>query len=112
MRRIKYIVNKTILKIINIVQYPVLEILARGKTIPIRGRFDRYLFKVKKNNFGDDLNVFFIEKITNKRVIKSEYSLAVKLLNYESYAVIGSILEFVSQSNKKYIAFSSKKLGK
>lgn len=107
MRRIKYIVNKTILKIINIVQYPVLEILARGKTIPIRGRFDRYLFKVKKNNFGDDLNVFFIEKITNKRVIKSEYSLAVKLLNYESYAVIGSILEFVSQSNKKYIVWGS-----
>lgn len=43
-------------------------------------------------NFGDDLNLFLIEKISGKRVIPYRYSIIGKLGKKKNYLCIGSIL--------------------
>lgn len=48
--------------------------------------------KVKNNNWGDDINVFLLEKITNRKIIIRNQSLFHRISSYTNYICIGSIL--------------------
>lgn len=85
-------VNTLLMNFINIVQYPIFELLFRN-TIPVYGLFQRFIFFTKRDNIGDDLNIDFFELITKRRVVKAEYSVLVKLKKRTPYSLIGSILE-------------------
>lgn len=55
--------------------------------------------KVKKTNWGDDINYFFLREICNKKIaLYDQYSLSFRL-NLKNYLVIGSTIDMLSKDN-------------
>lgn len=54
--------------------------------------FTSLLGRIKKNNWGDDLNKYLFENITKKNVLFPPFNDLLLCLNIERYSLIGSIL--------------------
>ena len=85
-------INSIILTAINLVQYPLMEIVYFRRRIYVFCFCNRILNITKKNNIGDDLNLDFLEVIFRKKIIKPEFRLFKR---QNTYSFIGSILEYV-----------------
>lgn len=57
------------------------------------------LGKVKKNNWGDDLNIFLWEYVTSMEMVSIPYSKLV-IKKFDCYSLIGSIISFYNLDNK------------
>lgn len=55
--------------------------------------------KIVHSNWGDDLNVFLLERLTGKPIVVANESLFHKLLNIPTYICIGSVISLYSKSN-------------
>ena len=97
-------VNTIIAELINKVQYPILELFCQKKKIYAYCFCNRYLFKTKKHNIGDDLNMIFLENCFGGIIIKPEYSL---FSQRPTYAFIGSILEYVCNQNRRVFVWGT-----
>jgi len=58
------------------------------------------VFSIKKNNWGDDINKFFIEYCTNKKVFFVPYSKVHINIESPCFLLIGSIVGFYDLNNK------------
>ena len=54
-------INKLLLRLINVVQYPFFEIIFYRKRLYVYCFSNKIFSKTKKNNIGDDLNIDFLE---------------------------------------------------
>ena len=90
-------INKLLLRLINKIQYPFLEIVFYRKRLYVYCFCDKLLCKTKKNNIGDDLNIDFLEVLFAKKIIKQEFAL---FQHKKTYSFIGSILEYVCKQNE------------
>lgn len=76
---------------------------------------DKYIFiqawvnvrfgKVIHNNWGDDINIFFLEELTGKKVIILPQTRSSRLFTIKNYVFIGSCIEYANR--KKSIVFGS-----
>ncbi len=97
-------INKFLLRLINIVQYPILEMVFYRKRLYVYCFCNRFYCKTKRNNIGDDLNIDFLEILFDKKVIKPEFSL---FKHKKTYSFIGSILEYVCSQNESVIVWGT-----
>lgn len=91
----------------NKIQYPILERIYRN-SISIIAYANRICNYTVRNNLGDDLNFNFIEALLDVKCIKYEFSfLAKNKHKYPTYSFIGSILEYVIQTNPHTIVWGT-----
>lgn len=106
MATIKNKFHNIVLRFINVIQYPLFELFCRNR-IYVLAYANRVFNYTIKNNWGDDLNFDFIEKISRKRLIKYEFSLLSRFRSVNTYSFIGSILEYVVITNPKSIVWGT-----
>lgn len=64
------------------------------------GYFSFSWFRFKKNNWGDDLNKYFFEYVTNKKIINYPFSKTLLLRKIKAFSLIGSIVTFYDLNGK------------
>lgn len=55
--------------------------------------------RIINENFGDDLNYYFLKDVFNKNISLFDYSILANHINVPNYLFIGSIIEMFSDSN-------------
>jgi len=104
MATLKNRINTIVYDILNRLQYPLLELLYCNKRMYTYCFCNKYFKITKRNNYGDDLNCYYLEKVFGKVLIKPEYSL---FQHAKTYSFIGSILEYVCERNEPVIVWGT-----
>lgn len=64
------------------------------------GYFSFSWLRFKKNNWGDDLNKYFFEYVTNKKIINYPFSKTILIRKIKTFSLIGSIVTFYDLDGK------------
>ena len=83
-----------ILRVIHFIEGLGYDILSafRGNKIFVCGFFSRRGYKYLHNNWGDDINIYFLEELLNKNILIKNTSYLFRFLPITNYSCIGSII--------------------
>lgn len=96
--------KKILIKLRNLVNtlmlYPAVLLMKKQDPIYCECYLSKWPHKFKKNNWGDDLNMYMFEFVTGRRVVNIGYSKVFPLRKIKVYSLIGSIITFYQMENK------------
>lgn len=90
------------------VQIRNLYLLLFKNAIVLSGYVDAYTFKgIRHRNWGDDLNYYWIELLTNRPVVIYQCFWLARKLKLKNYLCIGTLLDSLTYLNKSTIVWGS-----